>query len=206
MGINAYQVVRNFEAAMADFTGAPYAVAVDSCSAALFLCCLFEKVKDKSEVVLPKFTYPSAANSVVNAGGRVRFEDIKWQGMGWYLFRNTRIVDCAKRLKRGGYFENTLMCHSFHAKKTIPIGRGGMIVTDDADANDWLRTARFDGRHETPLQLDSLAGPGWNMYMTPAQAARGLELMQWIADDTLLPPDPYLDLSVYEFYTKANRC
>jgi dTDP-4-amino-4,6-dideoxygalactose transaminase len=206
MGINAYQIVKDFEQAMADFMWAPFAVAVESCSAALFLCCLYEKVKEIPEVVLPKFTYPSAPNSVVNAGGRVRFENIDWQGIGWYLFRGTRIVDSAKRLTRDGYFDKTLTCLSFHAKKTIPIGRGGMILTDDKAAADWLKTARFDGRHEMPLPQDNLAGPGWNMYMSPAQAARGLELMQWIADDTLLPPDPYLDLSKQDFYEKANRC
>ena len=36
---NPYEVVRMFERAIADYTGAPYAVSVDSCTNALFLSC-----------------------------------------------------------------------------------------------------------------------------------------------------------------------
>jgi len=43
------------------------------------------------------------------------------------------------------------------------------------------------------------------MYMTPEQAARGLELLQWLSDRNIDTPDPYQDLSKYKFYTEANR-
>ena len=54
--MNAYKVVNDFEKAMADFVGSPYAVAVDSCTNALFLCCKYLKVK---EVTIPCKTYVS---------------------------------------------------------------------------------------------------------------------------------------------------
>ena len=43
-----------FEEEVAEYTGAPYAVAVDSCTNALFLCCKFF---DVDEVTIPKETY-----------------------------------------------------------------------------------------------------------------------------------------------------
>jgi len=203
--VDAYQVVRDFEKAMADFTSAPYAVAVESCSAALFLSCLYCKVKDVTEVVIPKYTYPSVPASIINAGGRVAFKIIDWQKTGHYELGNTAIMDSAKCLGKGMYIRGRFICLSFHGKKILPIGRGGMILTDDKRASDWFKFARFDGRHEKPLVIDNLAMAGWNMYMTPDQAARGLEYFQWLPEKTVSPPDPYQDLSRYKFYTEANR-
>lgn len=203
--MDAYKIVRDFEKEIAIFTGAPFAVSVESCSAALFLSCLYCKVKDVGEVVIPKFTYPSVPASIINAGGRIAFEDINWHYNGWYKLLNTSIIDSAKNLSRNIYIANHFTCLSFHAHKLLPIGRGGMILTDDKKAAEWLKIARFDGRHECTLSKDELAMAGWNMYMTPEQAARGLELLQWIPDKNITPPDPYQDLSKYKFYTEANR-
>ena len=203
--MDAYKVVRDFERAMAKFTGAPLAISVESCSAAIFLSCLWCKVKDISEIEIPKFTYPSVPASIINAGGRVRFKDVDWQGDGYYFFGRTPIIDSAKRLRRNMYRPDYFMCLSFHAHKALPIGRGGMILTDNRKAVKWLKSARFDGRHEQSLDKDKLTMVGWNMFMAPEQAARGLELMQWIVGDNIAPPDPYQDLSKYKFYTEANR-
>ena len=52
---NPYDVVKMFEQSVADYTGAPYAVSLDSCTNALFLCCMYENVKGK-EVRIPKQT------------------------------------------------------------------------------------------------------------------------------------------------------
>jgi dTDP-4-amino-4,6-dideoxygalactose transaminase len=204
---NPYFIVRQFEQSICNFTGSPYCVTVESCSAALFLSCLYRKVKDIPEIVIPKVTYPSAACSIVNAGGRIRFSDIEWQQSGWYYFVNAGIVDSAKYLCKNMYefFDGELVCLSFHAKKTIPIGRGGAILTESKDAYEWLKLMRFDGRHECALDKDSLAMAGFNMMMTVEQAARGLEFMQWIKDINVLKPDKYLDLSGYKFFTEANR-
>src|SRR3990172_1246007 len=40
-----YDVVRGFEEALAEYTGADFAVAVDSCTAAIFLACVFHQVE-----------------------------------------------------------------------------------------------------------------------------------------------------------------
>ena len=203
--MDAYKVVRDFEEAIAEFTGASFAVSVESGSAAIFLSCLYCKVKDISEIIIPKLTYPSVPASIINAGGRVAFRDIEWQHQGYYQLVFTNIIDSAKRLSRKMYKPNRLTCLSFHAHKPLGIGRGGMILTDDEKAVEWLKRARFDGRHEQSLHNDKLTMVGWNMYMAPEQAARGLDVLQWLPDKTIAPPDPYQDLSKYKFYTEANR-
>ena len=74
---NPYKVVKMFEEEVAHYTGAPYAVSVNSCTNALFLCCKYLVVK---EVTIPKRTYLSVPLSIIQAGGTVVLEDIKWEG------------------------------------------------------------------------------------------------------------------------------
>ena len=214
--MDAYGSVKTFEKELMNYSGAPFVVTVSSCSSALLLCSHYPplRIKELPEIEIPAFTYPSVAASIIHAGGRLKFHnDNSWQNRGWYELGSTGIIDSAKYLARGMFTQlkedlgrkHLYVCLSFHAKKTIPIGRGGAILTDDKDGSDWLRVARFDGRHERPLQEDDLVMPGWNCYMTPDQASRGLVLMQWLADRNVLPPDPYLDLTRYKFFTEANR-
>jgi dTDP-4-amino-4,6-dideoxygalactose transaminase len=214
--MDPYRSIRDFEEALIKYTGAPYAVAVDSCSNAMALCCYspFLQIKSYSEIEIPAITYPSSAAAIIHAGGRIKFNRSQvWQDVGWYELAPSGIVDSAKYLARDMFpkIKSKLgdrpvyICLSFHAKKSIPIGRGGMIITDDKSGAEWLRMARFDGRHEKPLHEDYLGMAGWNFYMTPEQASRGLMLMQWLPDFNLLPPDPYTDLSQYKFFTEANR-
>jgi dTDP-4-amino-4,6-dideoxygalactose transaminase len=213
--MNPYRSIKDFEEALCDYTGAPNAVVVESCTAALFLCCVREEVKNLNEITIPSYTYPGVANSIVHAGGRIKFVGYDWQANRWpaYSLSPTRIIDSAKALWRGMYrdiknfsaHKKPLVCLSFHSHKSIPIGRGGAILISDREDVEWLKCAQFDGRHEKPLHADSLAFPGWNMYMTPEQASRGLELMQWLPDEVLCERDPYQDLSKYEFYVGANR-
>jgi hypothetical protein len=54
-----------------------------------------------------------------------------------------------------------------------------MILTDDKKAAEWFRIMRNDGRQEIPKEKDKAKLGGWNFYMTPEQAARGLALFYW---------------------------
>jgi len=73
---------------------------------------------------------------------------------------------------------------SFQLKKRIPIGRGGMVITNDKDAADWIRLASYDGRDLTTDYNDSnhFKMLGYHMYMTPEDAARGIILMDKVSD------------------------
>ena len=172
---NPYSVVRMFEEEVANYTRAPYAVAVDSCTNALFLCCKYLKVQ---EVCIPSKTYLSVPQSIIHAGGQVVFDHLRNDWKGIYQLEPYPIFDAAKRFTSKMYIPNTYMCLSFHIKKHLKIGKGGMILTDNPEAVEWLKTARYEGRHEVLYHQDDITELGWNMYMTPQQAAQGLAVMQ----------------------------
>jgi dTDP-4-amino-4,6-dideoxygalactose transaminase len=180
MGVLMYErnsVIRQFEKTIAKHCGSPYAVAVESCTAALILCFLYFEVKHRVAVVIPKKTYFSVPMSVIHAGGTVQYEDIEWQGA--YQLWPYPIIDSAMRFKKDMYRRGNFQCLSFHYAKHLPIGRGGMILTDNKKARDWFRIMRNDGRREIPKEKDNVRLFGYNFYMTPEQAARGLSLFYW---------------------------
>ena len=192
---DAYQVVRDFENEIASWAGAKYGVAVESCCAAIFLCLKY--IGSDEIIQVPKYTYPGVPMAVVNSNNRVVFTDKQWQGI--YKLSPYPIWDSALRFKRNMYIKHSFYCLSFHYKKHLPIGRGGMILTDDRKARDWFKMARFDGRKEKPLSKDNATIIGYNMYMTPEQAARGLALFEAIKDkelpDLKVADQNYPDLS-----------
>jgi len=176
--MNPYEIVRTFEAEMADYAGSRYAVAVDSCTAALFLCCRYLNVE---KVEIPSRTYCSVPCSIIHAGGQVEFKDYSWKGA--YELKPYRIIDSSLQVRRGMYENGTYRCLSFHSKKHIPIGRGGMILCDNLKAVEWFKLARYHGRHEVPLSEDTPTMIGWHFSMEPERAARGLLLLSTLPDN-----------------------
>ena len=162
-----------FEETVADYCGSKYAVSTDSCTDALLICCKYLNVK---EVTIPQRTYLSVPQSIMHAGGTVKFKDYKWQGI--YQLEPYPIWDAAKRFTSGMYIPDSFMCLSFHIKKNLKIGKGGMILTNDKEAAAWFKRYRYEGRGECMYHDDIIELNGYNAYMTPEQAARGLSLMQ----------------------------
>ena|SRR3990167_770766 len=206
MPTNPYQVVYEFEKVIADYAGSRYAVALESCTAAIFLSLLWMKKEFGGKlgvITIPKRTYPSVPASIIHAGGNVEFSEEKWGGS--YLLEPYNITDGALKFKRGMY-KGGLHCLSFHIKKLLPIGRGGMILTDNYDAAEWFKLMRFDGRHPVPLQEDNFTVLGYNFYMTPEQAAKGLQLFAMVQDKDLPDLDVeeqgYPNLSQFDIYKK----
>ena len=196
--MNPYESVAEFERRMAVFAGAREGVATDSCTSALFLACKFLGVK---KVTLPARTYISVPAAVVHAGGSVAFEDVQWTGM--YALKPYPIYDAALRL-RHGMFEGGFQCLSFQSKKHLPIGRGGMLLTDDSDAARWLRQARSNGRHfNVPFTEDRIDMLGWNFYMTPEQGDKGLQLLQDLRPDLPDIVNEYPDLREMPVFKEA---
>ena len=199
---NAFNSVVEFEKSIAKYAGSKYAVAVDSCTNALFLSCMYLNIRGK-DVTIPSRTYVSVPCSIIHAGGRVKFKDKKWAGV--YQLDPFPIIDGAKRFRKGMYISSTFHCLSFHAKKHLKIGRGGIILTDDEKARDWFKLARFDGREEVALHKQKdFKVLGWNYYMTPEQASRGLWLMGMMPDynEDQIEEPPYPDLSTYKVYNE----
>ena len=194
---NPYKIVKMFEEEVAEYTSAPYAVAVDSCTNALFLCC---KYYQATEVIIPKKTYLSVPMSIIHSGAEVVFEDREWEGI--YQLKPYPIYDSAKRLTSRMYIAGTAMCLSFHVKKQLAIGKGGMILTDDLKMVEWLKKARYEGRSEVNYKDDNITSLGWNMYLTPQQASHGLALMQNYPEDVddLEENEGYQDLTKFDVF------
>jgi dTDP-4-amino-4,6-dideoxygalactose transaminase len=202
---NPYKIVQMFEEEVADYVGSPYAVSVDSCTNALFLVCKYLKVK---EVTIPSKTYLSVPQSIIHSGGEVVFDTTKetndWSGI--YQLKPYPIYDSAKRFTSEMYIPNSFMCLSFHIKKHLKIGKGGMILTDDEEAVKWFKKARYEGRCEKLYHEDDIDMLGWNMYMTPQQASHGLSLMQNYPVDVpdLDENNGYRDLTEFTIF-KNNK-
>ena len=140
-----YDIVAALEDRVAEYAGAPCAVAVDSCTNALLLALrLHFMATTEREVILPAYTYVGVAYSVLNAGGYCGFTDYRWSGA--YRLGKTNIIDSARRFRRGMYEPGTMYCLSAHWGKHLKIGRGGFILLDNYDDAAMLRIMRFDGR------------------------------------------------------------
>jgi dTDP-4-amino-4,6-dideoxygalactose transaminase len=200
---NPFKIVQMFEEEVADYTGSKYAVSVDSCTNALFLCCKYLNVSD---VTIPSKTYLSVPQSIIHSGGNVIFDKREstnnWSGI--YQLKPYNIYDSAKRFTSNMYIPNTFMCLSFHIKKHLKISKGGMILTDDLDAVKWFKKARYEGRSEKLYHEDDIDMLGWNMYMTPQIASQGLSLMQNILKDNpdLDENNGYRDLTEFSVFKK----
>jgi dTDP-4-amino-4,6-dideoxygalactose transaminase len=199
-----WDVVDLFEKVLAKYAGSKYAVAVDNCTDAMFLCLKY--LKADGEIIIPKRTYVSVPCTVIHAGCQVKFEDVEWSGA--YQLNPYPVWDAATRMTQGMYVPDSYYCLSFHRRKHIPIGKGGMILTNDKDAYEWFKVARYEGRHMDKLYKDdSFDMIGWNMYMPPEQAAEGLELFKEINEhnEDLETSGMHKDLSHFSIYENANR-
>ena len=98
------------------------------------------------------------------------------------------------------------MSLSFHIKKSLGISKGGMILTNDERATQWFKKARYEGRSEKNYKDDDIEFLGWNMYMTPQQAAHGLALLQNYDENSLdqIEPNCYRDLTEFSVF-KENK-
>ena len=67
--------VKAFEDPFAKYKGSRYAMALNSCTAALHLSLLSIGIKPGDEVVVPTMTFAAMANAVIHAGGRPVFAD-----------------------------------------------------------------------------------------------------------------------------------
>jgi dTDP-4-amino-4,6-dideoxygalactose transaminase len=206
MSNKVYRVTQEFEQALGDYTGAPYVVTVDNQSNALFLSLMYENIKGK-EVTIPSRTYPSVPCEIIHAGGKVNFKQVEGKTLkGAYQLEPTKVWDSALRFTSNMYIPGTHMCISFTGPyKHFKLSKGGAILTDDHDAYLWFKRARYSGRRECSYHDDHFDMLGWNFYMMPELAARGLLLMSQFYEGEKPKNNedlemPYPDLSKFQIY------
>lgn len=195
---NPYEIVEYFEGMIANFAGSQYAIAVDSATHAIELCLRF--LNTKGEINVPCKTYPSIPMTILKIGAKIKFTEDKWHGV--YQLDPYPVIDGSLRFKKSMFIKQTLHCLSFQQKKHLPIGRGGMILTDDKKAYSYLKRACHDGR--MPGQIwhkDNIAIMGYHYYMTPDDAARGILLFNDYKERSDLGgSDNYPDLRNMDFF------
>jgi len=169
----SFEPIRQFENAISDFFGAPYAVATDCCTHALELCLRY---KDATEISVPKHTYISVPMLSIKLDIDLHWSDEKW--VDFYHITD-EIIDAAVLWKSGSYIPGKLMCVSFQFKKHLSLGRGGIILTDDLDAALALKKMSYDGRSpDAPWASQDISTMGYHYYMTPETANLGLEKLE----------------------------
>jgi Predicted pyridoxal phosphate-dependent enzyme apparently involved in regulation of cell wall biogenesis len=143
---NMHAVTRDFEQALCEYTGARYAVAVDSCTSALMLALHWIDIQGYT-ISIPNRTYMSVPCTIIQAGGRVEFYDIGSDHLtGAYRLDPTPVWDCALRFTSGMHQPQQFQCVSFTGPhKRLKLGKGGAILHDDPLADEWFRRARMSG-------------------------------------------------------------
>lgn len=182
-----FDVVTTFENKIAQFFGAPHAIAIDSCTHGIELCLRQQNIKT---ITCPKRTYLS----IPFLSKKLNIE-LKWKDENWtdYYYLTENIIDAAVLWKPNSYVPNTYMGISFQYQKHLSLGRGGVILTDNTETAIHLKKMSYDGRLPgIPWRNQNIDTFGCHYYMTPETATLGLEKLekaiqtpprQWVVTD-----------------------
>ena len=187
-----YRVTLEFEKALCEYTGARFAVAVNSCTAALQLAVESYSIDC---VEIPRRTYISVPYAIMHAGAMVKWRDEDWRGA--YQLKPLPVWDCARRFTSGMYIPGQLQCVSFATSKILGAEQGGAILHDSKEADGWFRCMRFDGRTEgVDPREDTFSLIGHHVIMLPSTAAQLLLKLHHLPKHNEDMPDyDYPDLS-----------
>lgn len=173
------ETVGGFETVLCSLTGAPYAVVVNSGTAALEIA--YAILYQPGQVIaMPAISFVATANAALRVGLGVRFKDVS---------PRTGLVmeDCDVGVELGGQptgHRHTVVdaCHSFryqpsaqvtvlsfHPAKHIACGEGGAILTGDPVIAERARLLRSHGREGT-----SMVALGMNARMPELNACLGI--------------------------------
>ena len=190
-----FNTVSEFEKEVAKFFGAPYAVAVDSCTHGIELSLRYQK---HTYISVPKRTYISVPFLSNKLNIRLDWRDEEWQD--YYIVNPTSpkdkykaIYDAAVLWKKDSYIPNSFMCLSFQFQKHLSLGKGGMILCDNEKDAKMLKKMSYDGRDPNiPWREQDIDTMGYHYYMTPETAQNGLnklkdaietEPIKWVVTD-----------------------
>ena len=176
--MSGFSSLFDFEQALADFTGSPYAVATDCCTHAIELCLRYQT---PSHCEFTAYTYLSVPMTVRNLGIEYKLIPETWTGE--YQLHGTTIWDSARRLERGMYRAGQMQCLSFGVSKPLHLGRGGAILLDDPDTYHALSQWRSDGRdlRVSPWQSQTHYKQGWHYCPTLELCEQGTDRLKYFA-------------------------
>lgn len=199
--MNPHDVTAEFEQAVADYCGSPLAVAVTSCTIAIQLACMwFYRRGHRGALSMPTRSYVGIPASIKNAGFAVGFREEGWQGE--YKIDPLPLWDSARRFTSGMFRRGQMQCVSGHWTKILSTSQLGVILLDDAQAYDWLKRARFDGRRAgVDPKDDDIIYPSVHAYLSPEVAAHGLVKLSTLPKHNAdLPRSDYPRLDLMEAF------
>lgn len=201
-----WNTVTEFERRIAEFFGAPFAVATDSCTSALELVLRYKNIQ---KIMPPVNTYLSVPMLASKLKINLQFcKDWQWQKFYELAYSHDKcsIIDAATYWQKGGYLmPNSFMCLSFQYQKHLSLGRGGMILCPDEQSYLQLKKMSYDGRFPgIPWREQDIDTIGYHYYMTPETAALGL---QKLPEAIATPPrtwtwEDYPDLTKMKLWAK----
>jgi hypothetical protein len=186
-----FDKILEFEQALANYTGAPFAIMTDCCTHAIELCLRYERPNWTS---FTAFTYLSIPMLMHKLGIRYDLVQENWEGE--YRFHNTRVWDSARLLAPNMYRSSMMQCLSFGHAKPLQIGRGGAILLDDDVAYNVMIRQRSDGRDLAiaPWQDQQVFHVGYHYRPTIEEAERAMELLPTVDPEPKYHPYPDLRL------------
>ena len=168
-----FNTIKEFEDKIAEFFGAPYAVAVDSCTHGIELCLRY---KQAYFMTVAKHTYLSVPMLAKKLGITLYWKDYEWTDY-YNVFAN--IYDAAVLWRKDSYIDNSLMCLSFQYQKHLSLGRGGAILCPDYKTYHELKKMSYDGRlPDLPWREQNVTSMGYHYHMVPETAQMGLDKLQ----------------------------
>lgn len=191
-----FSAVTEFEKQVAAFFGAPYGVAVDSCTHGIELCLRYTQTEF---IGTPNRTYlsvPMLANKL-----RIKLYWHPHEPWVDYYYVTGNLIDAAVLWRPNSYITGTFMCLSFQYQKHLSIGRGGMILCDNKEAAEQLRKMAYDGRERgIPWRDQNVSAIGYHYYLLPELAELGLKKLP----AAIATPPKIWDSSMYPDLTKMD--
>ena len=186
----SFEIVNTFEKKIAEFFGASYAVALDSCTHGIELCLIHQKI---NTINIPKRTYISVPFLANKLNINLEWRDENWQDFYLVNTKSKPIYDAAVLWKENSYIPGSFMCLSFQFQKHLSLGRGGIILCDNKEDAITLKKMSYDGRiPDVPWREQNISSFGYHYYMTPETAQLGLDKLddakrnhpkKWIVTD-----------------------
>jgi dTDP-4-amino-4,6-dideoxygalactose transaminase len=197
--------IERFEAALAEYCGAKYAVVVSSGTAALHLAYL---AAHKARLCTTPLSFAATANAALFCGMDVTFHDVDRETGNVILpgyvdclnvpvhfaghaapipTSGTVIEDACHAIgavdfdgcsRVGSCAHSLATCFSFHPVKPMTSGEGGAITTNDQGFADEARMLRSHGR----TRAGEMVALGFNYRLTDIQAALGITQLERLGE------------------------
>ena len=184
----SFDALFKFEKDLAEYTGAPFAVATDGCTHAIELCLRYDRPQFLAFTAYTYLSIPMLMHHL-----QINYVHTSEEWTGEYQFHGTRIWDSARRLEPGMYRPGQMQCLSFGYSKPMYLGKVGAILLDDEETYHTLSAWCSDGRnlHVEPWENQSIVQVGYHYCPTLDDCERGSQLLPTItpASQKVLYPD-----------------